>query len=142
MQIQPLWFNTMYLRNPRNVTGVITQILVIVLPVTSYQPKTTPDKQWMWLEGPFWSWWYASFWGFSGVKIWKSAILPTLKVGSWWSRMDMNGVKVNCCKHEKKLGLYMIKQAKNGENHSFLETYVRRQFRDICVGFCFITYAP
>ena len=38
-------FNTTYHRNPRNVTGVMSQSLVIVLPVTSYQPKTTPDTQ-------------------------------------------------------------------------------------------------
>ena len=103
------WFlasiNTLYLRNSRNVTGVMSQILVILPPVTSYQPKTMPDNQWMCLEGSFGSWWYASFWGFSGVKIWKLAILAILRVGSWWSRMGMNGINVNSCQHNKKLGL-------------------------------------
>ena len=40
-----LVFNTLYLRNSRNVTGVMSQILVILPPVTSYQPKTMPDNQ-------------------------------------------------------------------------------------------------
>ena len=105
-------FNTMYLRNPRNVTGVMSQILVILLPVTSYQPKTMPDKQWKWLEGSFWSWRYASFWGFSGVKNWKLAILCIIRVGSWWFWMGMNSVNINSCKHDKKLGLCRCNRVK------------------------------
>ena len=103
------WFlasiNTLYLRNSRNVTGVMSQILVILPPVTSYQPKTMPDNQWMCLEGSFGSWWCASLRGFSGVKIWKLAILAILRVGSWWSRMGMNGINVISCQNDKKVGV-------------------------------------
>ena len=126
--------NTMYLRNPRNVTGVMSQILVILLPVTSYQPKTMPDKQWKWLEGSFWSWRYASFWGFSGVKNWKLAILCIIRVGSWWFWMGMNSVNINSCKHDKKLGLCRCNRVKRVKITHFWRPMFRGNLRTSAPG--------
>ena len=37
-------FNTLYVRNPHNVTEVMSQILVILLPVTSYHINPKPRQ--------------------------------------------------------------------------------------------------
>ena len=132
--IQIECLNRNYLRNPRNATGVMSQIFVLLLPVTSYQPKIMPDNQWMWLEGPFGIWWYASFWEFSRVKNWKLAILPTLRVASWWLRMDMNSVKVNCCKHDKKLGLSSCNSVKRVKVAHFWRLMFRANLRTSAPG--------
>ena len=125
---------TLYLRNSRNVTGVMSQILVILPPVTSHQPKTMPDNQWMCLEGSFGSWWYASFWGFSGVKIWKLAILAILRVGSWWSRMSMNGINVNSSQIIKKLGLSSCNSVKMVKITHFWRPMFRGELRTSAPG--------
>ena len=56
--------------------------------------------------------------------------------------MGINGVKINSCKNDKIVEVMQLQQGKKGENQSFLETYVQRQFKDLRTRSCIITYAP